>query len=146
MSEQEIDAFMQACPNLMVLVSLNTDGTAHAVPMGFAYLDGSIHLKSKMRAQKTTNLKRDPRATCMLHDGSSYEDFRGVQFIGEIDVISTPETVKAVTRETMLRYTGDPSSKDMTDAAITRLSENYVVFRLRASRIISWDHRKLTTS
>jgi nitroimidazol reductase NimA-like FMN-containing flavoprotein (pyridoxamine 5'-phosphate oxidase superfamily) len=143
MDQEEIDEFIHTCRNLMVLVSLNRDGTAHAVPMGFAYIDGNIHLKSKERAQKTTNLKRDPHATCLLHDGARYEEFRGVQLVGEIEIVSDTEVVEAVTRGTMLRYTGDPSSEDMTDETIKRLSENYVALRLRAPRIISWDHRKM---
>jgi nitroimidazol reductase NimA-like FMN-containing flavoprotein (pyridoxamine 5'-phosphate oxidase superfamily) len=144
MSHEEVDQFLGSCPNLMILVTFNSDGTAHAVPMGFAYIDGFVHLKSKARAQKTTNLKRNRHATCMIHDGTHYEEFRGVQCIGEIEVLSDSEIVEAVTRETMLRYTGDPTSRDMTAQAIKRLSENYVALRLIPSRIISWDHRKLS--
>ena len=51
-----------------VLATNEPDGTVHAIPLWYA-LDGeTIVLATGSRSRKVQNLRRDPRATLVLHD------------------------------------------------------------------------------
>jgi nitroimidazol reductase NimA-like FMN-containing flavoprotein (pyridoxamine 5'-phosphate oxidase superfamily) len=146
MSPEEIQAFLRTCTNQMVLVTANPDGSFHAVPMGYGYVDGQIHMKSKSRAQKVANLKRDPRATCLVSAGTQYDELRGVQAVGRMEVVEDRDIVRAVTLDTMRRQDPEFVLDDRGQGLVARLSANYVALRLHPSRMLGWDHRKLAAT
>ncbi|HVX23172.1 MAG TPA: pyridoxamine 5'-phosphate oxidase family protein [Acidimicrobiales bacterium] len=143
MSPAEIDEFLRTCTNQMVLVTGNPDGSFHAVPMGYGYMGGHIYMKSKLRAQKVTNLRRNPRATCMVCDGTQYDELRGVQVKGEMQVVDDPVVTRAVTLDTMCRHDPTFVLDEAGQELVSRLSAGYVALRLDASSMLGWDHRKL---
>ena len=77
MTEEEIDAFLHE-RRPMTMCTVNHDGSIHAVAMWYGFVDGTIAIETKAKAQKAVNLGRDGRITCMMEDGDYYEELRGV--------------------------------------------------------------------
>ena len=84
MTPDEVDAFLHE-RRPMTMCTLNHDGSIHAVAMWYGFLDGSIAVETKAKAQKSVNLRRSPRLTCMFEDGDYYEELRGVELVGTAD-------------------------------------------------------------
>src|SRR5271165_7407128 len=90
MTSDEIDEFLHE-RRAMTMCSINHDGSIHAVAMWYGFLDGSIAVETKAKAQKAVNLARDPRITCMFEDGDYYEELRGVELVGHAEIIDQPD-------------------------------------------------------
>ena len=76
MTEQEVDEFLLG-RHTMSLATINHDDTVHLVAMWYGFLEGCVAIETKTKSQKVRNLRRDPRMTCMVEDGDSYEELRG---------------------------------------------------------------------
>jgi hypothetical protein len=75
-----------------------------------------------------------------------YDELRGVQAVGLMEVIEEPDVVRAVTLDTMRRQDPTFALDDQGQELISRLSSNYVALRLDARRLLGWDHRNLATT
>src|SRR4051794_6833899 len=71
MTEEEILEHLRVSRKLQ-LATVNPDGTAHLVTMFYGLADGKITFWTYVRAQKTRNLERDPRVTCLIESGEHY--------------------------------------------------------------------------
>jgi PPOX class probable F420-dependent enzyme len=123
------------------MATVGPDGTPHLVAMWYAVLDGQIWFETKSRAQKTVNLRRNPRITCMIEDGLTYDTLRGVSIEGTGVVVDDPDALWKVGVNVFERYTG-PYSDEMKPFVETMLNKRVAV-RVDVERIRSWDHRKL---
>ena len=65
MTDAEAAEFL-ATERTVQVASIGPDGTPHLVPMWFAVVDGRIAFWTFAKAQKTLNLRRDPRITCLV--------------------------------------------------------------------------------
>jgi PPOX class probable F420-dependent enzyme len=61
----------------MTMATVGADGQPHLVAMWFALIDGDVCFETKTKSQKAVNLRRVPRITCLVEDGTTYEDLRG---------------------------------------------------------------------
>ncbi len=140
MTDEEILAFIptQRTANL---VTLGATGHPHAVAMWFAFIDGVIWFETKAKAQKTVNLRRDPRATVLIEDGLTYDSLRGVSLEGRCEVIDDPDALWAVGVSVWERYNG-PYTDEMKPFVEMMLNKR-VAIRFDVERTRSWDHRKL---
>src|SRR5262245_15937474 len=77
MSDAEVDDFLHL-PHPMALATNGPDGRPHVVAMWYGFLDGVVGFMTYRRSQKLRNLERDPRVSCLVEDGSSYDVLRGV--------------------------------------------------------------------
>ena len=90
----------------MTMCTLNHDGSIHAVAMWYGFLDGSIAIETKAKAQKAINLARDPRITCMFEDGDYYEELRGVELVGRAEIVDDPDKMFELGVDLFERYYG----------------------------------------
>jgi PPOX class probable F420-dependent enzyme len=140
MSPEEIDAFLHE-RRPMTMCTLNHDGTIHAVAMWYGFLDGSIAIETKGKAQKAVNLTRDSRLTCMFEDGDYYEELRGVELVGRAELVDDPDKKWALGVNLFERYYGNYTD-DLRPFVETMLNKR-IVAKLNVERTVSWDHRKL---
>ena len=93
------------------------------------------------KSQKAKNLERDPRATIGMEDGVEYHELRGVTLECDVALERDAELVEEVGLKLFARYAGDlnPEIREMVAAQ----AQKRVGLRFVASRVISWDHRKL---
>ena len=123
------------------LATLNADGTPHLVAMWYAVIDGQVWFETKAASQKAVNLRRDPRVTILIEDGLTYDKLRGVSLEGTAEVVEDPDTLWKVGISVWERYNG-PYTEEMRPLVEFMLHKRIAV-RVDASRIRSWDHRKL---
>jgi PPOX class probable F420-dependent enzyme len=140
MSPGEIESFLGQ-RQAMTMCTLNHDGSIHAVAMWYGFLDGSIAIETKAKAQKAVNLRRDPRITCMFEDGDYYEELRGVELVGRAEVVDDSEKMWELGVNLFERYYG-AYSEDLRPFVETMLHKR-IVAKVTVERTVSWDHRKL---
>jgi PPOX class probable F420-dependent enzyme len=140
MTPDEIDAFLHE-RRPMTMCTLNHDGSIHAVAMWYGFLDGSIAIETKGKAQKAVNLRRDAKLTCMFEDGDYYEELRGVELVGTAEIVDDPEKMLELGISVFERYYG-AYTEELKPFVETMLHKRVVV-KLNVERTVSWDHRKL---
>ncbi|MQA24081.1 MAG: TIGR03618 family F420-dependent PPOX class oxidoreductase [Micromonosporaceae bacterium] len=144
MSPEEIEAFIDEQKTLMV-ASLDRDGQPHLAPMWFAVLDGSIVFWTYRSSQKVANLRRDPRLTCLLEDGESYDQLRGVSMQGAGTIVDDPSAVRRAGIAILERYLGplESSARESFEAGVAMQAAKRVAVTFHAKKTASWDHWKL---
>ncbi|BDX29508.1 PPOX class F420-dependent enzyme [Mycobacterium antarcticum] len=141
MSDDEIVEFIDHS-RTATMATLSAAGRPHLVAMWYAVLDGEIWFETKAKSQKAVNLRRDPRLTVMIEDGSTYDSLRGVSIDAEAEIVdSDPDLLLRVGISVWERYTG-PYTDDMKPF-VDQMMNNRIAVRVVPSRTRSWDHRKL---
>ncbi|WP_330249455.1 PPOX class F420-dependent oxidoreductase [Nocardia sp. NBC_00565] len=143
MSEAEITDFLVRS-RIATLASIGPDGRPHLVAMWYALIDGELWFETKAKSQKAVNLRRDPRITCMLEAGQTYDQLRGVSIEGHAEIIDDPDKLYAVGVSVWERYTG-PYSEEVRPFVEQMLNKR-IAIRVVPDRLRSWDHRKLGMS
>ena len=140
LTEEEMTQFMADGWTLQV-ASIGHNGYPHLVAMWYAVIDGQVWFETKAASQKAVNLRRDPRVTILIEDGLTYDKLRGVSLEGTAEVVEDPDTLWKVGISVWERYNG-PYTEEMRPLVEFMLHKRIAV-RVDASRIRSWDHRKL---
>ncbi|WP_248958042.1 pyridoxamine 5'-phosphate oxidase family protein [Sphaerisporangium perillae] len=146
MSDDEVAAFLRESRKLQ-LGTINPDGTPHMVTMFYGLVEGRLAFWTYGKAQKTRNIDRDPRVTCLIEAGDDYSELRGILLYGTARLIDEPKAVLDIGLEITKRMTG------LADADVTPEVRGYVehtgrkrvAYIVEPTRVVSWDHRKLST-
>jgi hypothetical protein len=138
MTPEEVDAFL-AEERTCRVATLGPNGP-HATPLWYAWHGGALWLTSVVRSQRWTDLQRDPRVAVVVDAGTSYDELRGVELRGRVEVVGeVPRTGEPVPElegpEQLMadRYLGGTFVHDGRHAWL----------RLVPDKITSWDFRKL---
>ena len=140
MSPEEIADFI-AEKHTLSIATLNRDGSIHMVAMWYGFLEGAIAFETKRKAQKVINLRRDPRLTCLVETGESYDQLRGVSLVGTGEIIEEPDRLWELGVSVFERYNA-PYTEEMKPFVEAMLNKRVVV-KLTVDRTVTWDHRKL---
>ncbi|WP_406231736.1 PPOX class F420-dependent oxidoreductase [Nocardia sp. NBC_01009] len=140
MSDTEITDFLERS-RIATLATIGPKGTPHLTAMWYALIDGEIWFETKAKSQKAVNLRRDPRVTCMVEAGQTYDTLRGVSIEGHAEIIDDADKLYAVGVSVWERYTG-PYSEDVRPF-VEQMLHKRVAVRVVPQRLRSWDHRKL---
>jgi PPOX class probable F420-dependent enzyme len=140
MSEGEIDEFLAPARNLQV-ATVNRDGTPHLVTMYYAVIDGKVAFWTYRKSQKVLNLRRDPRITVLVEDGTIYGELRGVQIAGRATLSDDPKVVMDVGERIFARYFGELD--DAARAGVEASGAKRTAITIEPDHVVSWDHRKL---
>lgn len=140
MSDTEISEFLERS-RVATLATIGPNGTPHLTAMWYALIEGELWFETKTKSQKAVNLRRDPRITCMIEAGQTYDQLRGVAIEGHAEIVDDPDKLFAVGVSVWERYTG-PYSEDVRPMVETMLHKRSAI-RVVPDRIRSWDHRKL---
>ena len=140
MSDGEVAEFL-AQQRSSTLATYGPQGQIHLVGMWYAVLDGQIWFETKKKAQKTVNLRRDPRCSFLVEAGHTYDQLRGVAIEGTGTVVEDEAVVWDVCVNIFERYNGEYSEE--MKPFVEFMAHNRAAIRLDAERTRSWDHRKL---
>jgi PPOX class probable F420-dependent enzyme len=140
MTPEEVDEFLHG-RRTMTMCTIAGDGSIHAIAMWYGFLEGAVALESKAKAQKVVNLRRNPTITCLVEDGDSYEELRGVSLVGTAEIVEDPERIWELGVSVFSRYQA-PYTEEMRPFVEVMLNKR-VVIKVNATRTVSWDHRKL---
>ncbi|MDH2427732.1 pyridoxamine 5'-phosphate oxidase family protein [Sphaerisporangium sp. TRM90804] len=141
MSEPEVAAFLRDARKLQ-LGTINPDGTPHMVTMFYALVDGRIVFWTYGKAQKTRNMERDPRVSCLIETGEDYSELRGVLVYGTARLIDAPEEVLEAGMAITGRMAGAEAAGELRDY-VEITARKRVAYSVEATRVVSWDHRKM---
>lgn len=138
MSPQEVDAFLREERTCRV-GTIGPDGSAHVSPLWFAWDGTALWLHSLVRAQRWTDLQRDPRVTVLVDAGVDYGELRGVELAGRGVVVGdvpwTGQPDPALGEPVRLfgdKYTGGHLPPDGRHGWL----------RIVPEKLVSWDFRK----
>lgn len=140
MTDDEVDAFLHE-QKTAVMCTMHPRGSIHAVAMWYGFVDGYVTVETKEKSQKVQNLLRDPRLTILVEDGEAYEELRGVELVGSAEILRGPDQLWELGVSMYERYFG-PYNEEARPAVEAMLHKRVAV-RMRADRVVSWDHRKL---
>jgi PPOX class probable F420-dependent enzyme len=140
MSDQEQADFLAQQRNC-TLGTFGPQGQIHLVGMWYAVIDGAIWFETKKKAQKTQNVRRDPRCTFLVEAGLTYDQLRGMSIEGTGTVIEDEQVVWDVCVNIFERYNA-PYTEEMKPF-VEFMAKNRAVIRLDPQRVRTWDHRKL---
>jgi hypothetical protein len=141
MTDEEVRAFL--AEQMVVQCATNGPrGLPHLVPLWFV-VEGETELVSwtYSKSQKARNLERGPRATLGIEDGVQYHELRGLMLECDVELERDAGLVEGVGLKLFARYAGGlgPEIRRMVAAQ----AQKRVALRFVASRVVSWDHRKL---
>lgn len=144
MTESEASAFAREQQTL-IIVSNGHDGFPHPMPMWFALDESGRFLVSTFgRSQKVRNFQRDPRATLLIEDGSTYQSLRGLVVKANTDILTDPEAVLDVMVLIRLKEAkADEADPEQLRTALRKASQKRVILRFAPESVMSWDHGKL---
>jgi len=140
MSAEEIDAYIEQS-RTTTMATIGPSGAPHLVAMWYGYIDGKLWFETKKKSQKVQNLLRNDRITCMIEDGLTYDQLRGVALEGRAVISEDPDVIWAVGVNVFERYNG-PYSEEMKPYVEMMMNKRIVV-SVEVDRVRSWDHRKL---
>ena len=140
MTPAEVEAFLQERRS-MTMSTISSDGSIHSVAMWYGFLEGAVAFETKGKAQKVQNLRRDPRLTCLVEAGDSYDELRGVSLVGTGEIIDDPDRMWELGVSVFERYNA-PYTDEMKPFVEAMLRKRVVV-KLHVDKTVTWDHRKL---
>lgn len=142
MSEDDVTAFIEGSRKLQ-LATINPDGTPHLVTMFYGTDQGRIAFWTYGKAQKTRNLERDPRVSCLIEAGEEYAELRGVLLYGVAKQVVDREHVLGIGMEIARRMT--PGVDDeLLRPYVEQTGRKRVAYVVERTKVVSWDHRRLT--
>jgi PPOX class probable F420-dependent enzyme len=142
MSDDDVTAFLEGSRKLQ-LATVNPDGTPHLVTMFYGLVEGRIAFWTYQKAQKTRNLERDPRVSCLVETGDDYGELRGVLLYGEARPVDDHERVLAIGLEIARRMTPGVVD-DLLMPYVRQTGAKRVAYVVETTKVVSWDHRRLT--
>ncbi|HYL51225.1 MAG TPA: PPOX class F420-dependent oxidoreductase [Acidimicrobiia bacterium] len=140
MTPEEVDDFLRERRS-MTMSTIAPDGSIHSVAMWYGFLEGAVAFETKAKAQKVQNLRRDPRLTCLVEAGDTYDQLRGVSLVGTGEIIDDPDRMWELGVSVFERYNA-PYTDEMKPFVETMLRKRVVV-KLHVDKTVTWDHRKL---
>ena len=140
MTDAEVDAFLEA-GRTMSFATMNHDDTIHVVAMWYGFLEGAVAFETKTKSQKVANLRRNPTITCMVEDGKTYDELRGVQIVGNAEIFEERDRLLEMGKSLFGRHVGTYTD-DMLPAVEMMLNKR-VGIKVHHTRVASWDHSKL---
>lgn len=126
----------------MHVATLRVGGFPHLVTLWFALVDGRPAFTTYRRSQKVHNLMRDPRMTCLVETGGSYDDLRGVQLSGHGQIVDNREQVDAIGDAVHDRVLSFGKGATRSGGKVDRSKRVAIIVDVESA--VTWDHRKLS--
>jgi nitroimidazol reductase NimA-like FMN-containing flavoprotein (pyridoxamine 5'-phosphate oxidase superfamily) len=137
MTPDEVDAFL--AEQRTCRVATVGAGGPHATPLWYAWLDGTLWLTSLSRSQRWKDLMVDPRIAVVVDAGDAYDELRGVELRGRVEVVGeVPRTGEPVAE---LEAPEQAFADRYSSGTIIR-DGRHAWLRLVPEKITSWDFRK----
>lgn len=140
MTEAEVAEFLSG-RHTMNVATIGKDGRPHLVAMWYGFLGDKTAWWTYGRSQKVLNLRRDPRITCLVETGETYDQLRGVELVGIGTILEDRDDVMTVGRSVFERYTGPWT--DAAEGGVAAMGAKRVAVRIDVESVVSWDHTKL---
>jgi PPOX class probable F420-dependent enzyme len=121
-----------------VLATIEPDGTVHAIPLWYASDGEAIVFATGSGSRKVRNLRRDSRATLVLHDSRPGFDVCGASIRGHVELVEGEAATPFV--ELVHRRYVTPEG-ELLPAAGSFLASDDIAVRLLPGSAVTWDER-----
>jgi PPOX class probable F420-dependent enzyme len=118
-----------------VLATIGPEGVPHVTPLWFADDGDSIVMATGSGSRKVENLRRDPRASLVLHDSQPGCDVCGASIEGRLEVVEGEQAAPLVER-VHGRYVESDAPE-----VVEFLASDDVALRLLPEHAWTWDQR-----
>ena len=142
MTDDEVASLLGQC-RTATIATTGPSGFPHLVAMWYGLLDGKVCFETKAKSQKVVNLRRDPKISCSVDAGESYDQLRGVAIEGLAVIIddTSSDEYWAAAVSVFERYQGAYAAE--LRPFVEQMMHKRVAVRIVSRRTRSWDHRKL---
>jgi PPOX class probable F420-dependent enzyme len=140
LTAQETSRFLDA-PRTMIVSTIGPGGWPRQAAVFYVMDPAGPVFWSYAKAQKVRNLRRDPRISCLVEEGTDLAELRGVQLIGRAEVSFDRDVVEATWCRLTVHHQGDITTERR--AAFERQAAKRCVISVTTERVITWDHSKL---
>jgi len=140
MTTSDVDEFLAAERTCRVATA-GKDGRPHVVPLWFVWDSGALWLSSVVRSQRWTDLMRDPRVAVLVDAGEGYDELRGAELRGSVEVVG--EVPRAGAPDERLAEAELLFARKYTGGDVMHHDGRHAWLRLVPGKITSWDFRKL---
>jgi PPOX class probable F420-dependent enzyme len=120
----DVRSFLEE-PNRAVLATLDAAGAPHIVVVDYLVLDDALLLNGRRDRRWVRNLRRDPRATALIHDPHSVDHW--VSIGGSVELVREGDDDSVDDAKTMSRRYGDDPEQFN--------GQHRVTWRLAAERV-----------
>jgi len=130
LTTEERDTFLREARK-SVVCSHNADGTIHATPTWFIYVDKQILIPIHRESRKAKNIQRCPSITIMVEEYKEGEGIRYVLMYGTA-YLNTEDVMTKIINLNETKYNaGDMAKRYFTDSdyVITFKPEHFVTFK-----------------
>jgi PPOX class probable F420-dependent enzyme len=119
-----------------VLATIGPEGVPHVTPLWFADGGEAILMATGSGSRKLENLRRDPRASLVLHDSKAGCDVCGVSIEGRVELVEG-DVAAPLIESVHERYVA-PGVPEVAEF----LASDDVALRLVPERAWTWDQRE----
>jgi len=137
LTNEEIESLLKR-NNVARICSYNRDGTIHAAPVSYRYMNGQIVIGSIASSRKTRNIKRNNNVTVLIDT----EQVQGVLIYGkaELEYDNIYDLIVSVWETAFLT----PPPRDKLERFIQAYLDKvkYVIVKIKPQRIVSFDYTK----
>ncbi|MGW0827171.1 pyridoxamine 5'-phosphate oxidase family protein [Streptomyces sp. NPDC002845] len=142
MAPDELDEFL-ATQRTCRVATVSADGTPHVSPLWFAWDGTSLWLYSIIRSRRWAALLRDPRAAVVVDAGEEYDELRGVELSGTVEVVG--EVPRAGEPHPELVGIEPVFARKYFGIGELPHDGRHAWLRLKPDAVTSWDFRKLAS-
>jgi PPOX class probable F420-dependent enzyme len=143
LTDEELEEFLAS--NMKVQVATNgPDGHPHLTTLFYVMVDGQLFFWTYGKSQKISNLRRDPRITCLVEDGEDYFELRGATISGNARLVEDHDQLVDLGGRVATRMAGGADLGELGDRIVTQQARKRVGVIVEPEKIASWDHRKMT--
>lgn len=143
LSDSELDQFLAEQTKVQV-ATIGPDGAPHLTTLFYVIDDaGRIGFWTYASSQKITNLRRDPRVSALVEDGTDYFELRGVSIRGTARLVEEYDEVRALGARVVARMSGGADLGELGDQLLDQQATKRVGVVIEPERVASWDHRKM---
>jgi hypothetical protein len=140
MTPQELDAFLGSERTCRVATA-SADGP-HLTALWFVWDGTSLWLYSIIRSKRWRDLGQDPRIAVLIDTGHDYNELRGAELRGRVEVVG--EAPRTGQPDPELNTPERLFAGKYLDGSDTMVhDQRHAWLRLTPERIVSWDFRKL---
>jgi PPOX class probable F420-dependent enzyme len=143
LTEEELEEFLAS--NMKVQVATNgPDGHPHLTTLFYVMVDGQMFFWTYGKSQKIQNLRRDPRVTCLVEDGTDYFELRGATIFGKARLIEDYDQLVDLGGRVATVMANGEDLGDFGDQIVAQQARKRVGVIVEPDKIATWDHRKMT--
>lgn len=146
MTDEELRAFLDE-QRIVQVATAGPHGRPHLVPLWYFVENGGerpiLRGWTYAKSQKARNLQRDPRATISIDDGVAYEELRGAMMECDVELERDADRVAEYGTALFERYGPGGELAPEVREMVAAQARKRVGLRFVATRVVTWDHRKL---